>query len=174
VTFDKFRASDWLMAGGGALMLVSGWLPWVKALGPGGLSKANAFDFTVTGALPWLLLVGTGVIAVLVAGRVIPAAGLRWPLTFLFANAGATLLVLIRLLFDPIDGKDAFQAEGGSLTIGVGLYGAVIAGALATTGAVKSYTEHGGSLRDLTDVEKLKAAFAGDRRDGADRHHAPK
>jgi hypothetical protein len=168
VEVDKFRASDWLMAGGGALMLVSGLLPWVKALGPGGLSKANAFDFTFTGALPWLVLVGSGVLACLVAGGVVPAAGLRWPLVFLFADAGATLLVLFRLFVNPIDGKSSFEAEGGSLTFGVGLYGAVVAGLLATTGAVRSYTEHGGDLRDLASIDKLRATFGG--AGGAGRH----
>jgi H+/Cl- antiporter ClcA len=170
VEFDKFRASDWLMAGGGALMLISGLLPWVKAVGPQGLSKMNAFDFTLTGAVPWLVLVGSGVLAFLVAAGVVQPAGMRWPLVFLFANTGSTVLVLIRLLFNPIDGKQTFEEVGGSLTFGIGLYGAVVACVVATTGAVVSYTEHGGDLRDLADLDKMRAMISGGRPDRTDKH----
>jgi hypothetical protein len=161
------------MAGGGALMLVSGLLPWVKALGPGGLAKANAFDFTFTGALPWMLVVGTGVLALLVAGGVLPEHGLRWPAAFLFAGALSTGLIHFRLLVNPIDGKEAFEDGGGSLTFGIGVYGALVAAAVATVGAGKTYTDKGGELRHLVSIDKLKELFGNPPRNDAGHHRSP-
>ena len=41
-----------------------------------------------------------------------------------------------------------------------------VGAALATAGAVMSFTAAGGDLKDLTDPNKLKAAFGGDDADG--------
>lgn len=170
---NKLKASDWLMVGGGGLMLVSGFLGWVKLTGPAGTSTTNAFDFTLTGAVPWLLICSIGVIALLVATGVMPRSTTPWPLVFVFGAAVATLLLLVRLIFNPIDGKATFESRGGEVGFGLGIFGALIAAILAAVGAVMSFTEAGGDLRDLTDVEKIKSSFTGGRARHDDRPPPP-
>jgi hypothetical protein len=161
VDLSKLTASDWLMVGGGGLMFVSGFLGWVKLTGPAGTRTANAFDFTLTGAVPWLLLCSIGVVALLLATGTMPRGTTPWPLLFVYASATATLLLLVRLIFNPIDGKETFESLGGEIGFGLGIFGALIAAVLTAVGAVRSFTDGGGDLRELTDVEKIKRRFAG-------------
>lgn len=148
---SKFKQSDWLKVGGAAVVLVFAFFDWLSFDAGGfGSFGVNAFEFEFTGTLPWILVVATGVLTFLMASGMMKAGSLPWPLLMLGATALATVLMLIRLLFNPgADGLDrAF-----------GLYLSVIGGAVALAGAFLSYRESGGTLDDLTDIEKIKGQF---------------
>ena len=70
----------------------------------------NVFDFFWTGTLPWILVIATGVITFLLVQGMMKPGTLPWPLIFLVATGLAALLLLIRLIFNPIDGSDALEA----------------------------------------------------------------
>ena len=158
---SKFKTSDWLKVGGGALMLIAGFLSWITfdipaeaaAFAP---DEPNAFDFFWTGTLPWILLVGVGVIAFLLAARMMKSSGTPWPLILLAAAALATLLVLIRVLFNPHEGGDALDEV---INRGIGMWLALIASILVLAGAWLGFQESGGNINDLTDMNKLKRSF---------------
>ncbi|CAN5824291.1 hypothetical protein BH18ACT2_BH18ACT2_22160 [soil metagenome] len=150
----RFTTSDWLIIGGGAVMLVFGLaLKWVTV--PGFGSVGNPFDYFFTGGLAWLLTVAAGVIAFLLASNTMRAGTTPWPLVLVGMTGLATLLMLIRLLLGP--GAD-FAGRG------AGMWVSFIAAAVALAGSVMRFTESGGNLGDLTDVDKLRGAF--DRPDG--------
>ena len=97
---SKFRTGDWLLVAGGAVMLIFGFaLDWVTAdTIIGQVSGGNAFDFFFTGGIAYLLVVGAGVVAFLLAGDLINADHVPWPIVLLGATGLATLLMLLRLL----------------------------------------------------------------------------
>jgi len=161
--FSKFKTNDWLIVGGGLGMLIFGFLSWTKVsvAGLGSTSGANAFDFFFTGTIPWLLLVASAVLTVLLVTEKIAKDSLPWPMIILAATGLAALLLIIRFLFNPIDGKDFIEAAGGSVGRGAGLILSLIAGLVAAAGGVMSFTASGGNLKDLTDVNKIKDAFDG-------------
>jgi len=78
----------------------------------------------------------------------------------LVATGLAALLLLIRLIFNPIDGKDEIEAAGGDVGRGVGLILSAISGFVAFAGAFMGFKESGGEFGDLTNMDKLKASFA--------------
>ena len=166
--FSKFKTNDWLVVGGGAGMLIFGFLNWTKVsvAGFGSSSGANAFDFFFTGTIPWLLLVASAVVTALLVMEKIPKDSLPWPLIILAATGLAAILLLIRFLFNPIDGKGFIEDAGGSVGRGVGLILSLLSGLVAAAGGVMSFTASGGNLKDLTDVNKIKDAF--DKDDGDD------
>ena len=82
-----------------------------------------------------------------------------WPLIMLVATGLAALLLLIRLFFNPIDGKDAIESVGGSVGRGIGLILSAISGFVAFAGAFMGFKESGGEFNDLTDMDKIKASF---------------
>lgn len=148
---SKFKQSDWLKVGGAAVVLVFAFFDWVEFDAGGfGSFGVNAFEFEFTGTLPWILVVATGVLTFLMAGGLMKPGNLPWPLLMLAATALATVLMLIRLLFNP-------GASG--LDRALGLYVSVIGGAVALAGAFISFKESGGTLDDLKDVEKIKGQF---------------
>ncbi len=168
---SKFKTSDWLKVGGGALMLVAGFLTWWQPTCPSGVNSSaceatidaldldiNAFDLTFTGLFPWLLLVAIGVLTFLaVAGIFKLPDSMPWPTIFLAAAGFSALMVVIRLLADPFDTglvDDATER-------GIGMYLAVVAAALVLFGCIKGYTESGGNLSDLKDMNKMKSQFGG-------------
>ncbi|MGH9272724.1 MAG: hypothetical protein ACRDZ2_15810, partial [Ilumatobacteraceae bacterium] len=152
---QRFRTSDWLIIGGGAVMLIFGLaLKWVTV--PDFGSAGNPFDFFFTGGLAWLLTVAAGVLAFLLASNTMRAGTTPWPLVLLGMTGLATLLMLIRLLLGP--GADIAGR-------GPGMWVSFIAAAVALAGSVMRFTEAGGNLGDLTDVDKLRDAF--DRPDTA-------
>ncbi len=156
--FSKFKTSDWLIAGGGAGMLIFGLFKWVKVDGPfGGSAGGNAFDFFFTGTVPWLLLVGSAVITVLMALGTMKRAN-PWPLVILAATALGALLVLIRLIFNPID-CGGFDDCGDLFKRGFGLFLSTAAAIVAAVGGFLGFKESGGDLNDLTDMNKIKGAF---------------
>lgn len=157
----KFTTSDRLKVGGAAAFFVFSLFTWVKVSAGGfGSSGGNAFDFFWTGVVPWLLIVGVGVVSVLLAIGTIKPGTTPWPLILLGASGLAALLVVIRLLFNPIKGADAIEATGiVEISRGFGLYLSTIAALAVAAGAAMAFKESGGDLNDLTDVDKLKVAF---------------
>jgi hypothetical protein len=161
VDLSKFKPSDWLLLGGGVLFLIGGFLDWITAEASVGgvgfsVSGGNAFDFFLTGIIPWILIVGAAVItALLLAGTLRPATA-PWPAILVFATAVGALLVLIRFLV-PAIGEDV--PDGIDIGRGVGLWVCVLAAIASTVGAVLGFREAGGTLNDLTDAGKLRAAF---------------
>ncbi|MCU1360921.1 MAG: hypothetical protein JWN99_2210 [Ilumatobacteraceae bacterium] len=165
---SKFKTSDWLKVGGGIGFLIFGFVSWVKfsATNPVtgtkvSASSGNVFDFFFTGTIPWILIIGTAVITVLLIMGTIKAGALPWPLIMLAATALALLLLLIRLLFNPLDGKDAIEAGGGDVGRGFGMILSVLSGAAAFAGAFLGFKESGGDLNDLKDMNKIKGQFTG-------------
>ena len=163
--FSKFKTSDWLKIGGAIVFLIFGFMSWITTSvdgvdvpdGDGG----NVFDFFWTGTLPWILVLGAGVITFLLVNGTVKAGGLPWPLIMLLATGVAALLLLIRLIFNPLEGKDALEAFGFEIGRGIGMIGSTVGGCLAFAGAVMGYTESGGSLSDLKDMDKMKSQFGG-------------
>ncbi len=73
----------------------------------------------------------------------------------------------MRIIFNPIDGKDLIESAGGDVGRGIGMIRSVIAGLAALAGAYMNFTAHGGELSNLTDVDKLKSSFAKSDASGA-------
>ena len=159
---SKFKTSDWLKVGGGAGILIFGFVSWVKVEGGGvSYSAGNVFDFFFTGTVPWILLIGTAVITLLLITGTLKADRLPWTLIMLAATALAALLLLLRLLINPIEGKDIIEAGGGSVGRGIGMILSTVAGLVSLAGAFLGFKESGGDINDLKDMNKLKGQFSG-------------
>ncbi len=140
--FSKFKTSDWLKIGGALVFLVFGFLSWVKAEFAGFASDdANVFDFFWTGTLPWILVIATGVLSALLVMGTLKKDMAPWAMIFLAATAAASLLVLIRLIFNPLENKDAAEELGIEFKRGIGLFGSVIGSLAATAGAFMGFKE---------------------------------
>jgi hypothetical protein len=163
VDFSKFKTSDWLKIGGALGFLIFGFFNWVNFeyggidLGGGG----NVFDFFWTGILPWILVLGTGVLTFLLIQGTMKAGGKPWHLIFLIATGLAVLLLLIRLIFNPIENSDLIEAGGGEINRGIGMYLSVLSAIAAFAGAFLGFKESGGDFNDLKDINKLKSSFGG-------------
>ncbi len=157
--FSKFRTPDWLVIGGGLVFLIAGFIDWFDT----GPVSSTAFEFTFTGLIPWILLVGAAVLTFLRAGGILKDGGAPWTLIILGATGLGALLVLIRMII----GADASDLVSGapdeSLDRAGGLWIAVIGALVAAAGAFLSFQAGGGNVRDLTDMDKMKGAFRGDR-----------
>ena len=155
---SKFRTADWLMVGGGAAMLILGFvLPWtsVEAIGISD-SGDGPFDYFFPGGIAWLLIVAVGVLALLDAIGNLPPTQ-PWPLILLGLSGLGTLLMLIQILMGP-----RFDSIGGAVEYsrGIGMWLAVVWAVIVTVGAVMSFQAGGGTMKDLTDMDKLKSSFA--------------
>ena len=161
--FSKFKTSDWLMIGGGAAMLVLGFvLKWTSVdTGFASASGDGPFDYFFTGGIAWLLVVAVGVLALLNVMGKLPATQ-PWPLIFLVGAGLAAILMLLRII---LGARFDFADRG------IGMYGAFVWAAVAAAGAFLNFQASGGNLKDLTDVDKLKASFAKD--DGNDEMPPP-
>jgi hypothetical protein len=163
--FSKFKTSDWLKVGGAVGFFIFGFFNWISVSAPGGfggigsVGSGNVFDFFWTGTLPWLLVLATGVLTVLLLQGIIKPGKLPWPLIMLGATALSALLLLLRLIFNPIAGKSAAESVGFSIDRGFGMYLCVLSGLAAFAGAFLGFKESGGDLNDLKDINKLKAEF---------------
>ncbi|MEP7047439.1 MAG: hypothetical protein ABI949_12195 [Ilumatobacteraceae bacterium] len=168
---SKFKTSDWLKVGGAIGFLIFGFFSWVTIDGPAGFGSANAggnvFDFFWTGTLPWILIIATGVITFLLVQGTMKPGSLPWPLIMLIATGLAALLLLIRLIFNPIDGSDVLESAGFSVGRGIGMILSVLSGLAAFAGAFLGFKESGGDFNDLKDMNKLKGAFQGSGSDSA-------
>ena len=166
--FSKFKTSDWLIVGGGGAMFIGGFLNWITISGFGfSDSGGNAFDFFFTGTVPWLLLVASAVITALVVTGTLKKEQAPWTMIILAATALSALLLIIRFIFNPIEGKDIIESAGGSVGRGIGMIVSLIGGLVATAGAFMNFQAAGGELSDLTDMNKLKESFGGDKSDDA-------
>jgi hypothetical protein len=155
VDLSKFKTSDWLKVGGAIGFFIFGFFHWLKS--DFGGSGTNVFDFFWTGTIPWLLVIATGVITFLLATGAMKAGSLPWPLIFLLATGLAALLLLIRLIFNPI----GCPISDCGISRGIGMYLSVISGLVAFAGAFMGFKESGGDFADLKDMNKLKGAFQG-------------
>ena len=157
---SAFTKSDWMKIGGAIGIFVFGFFDWVtiEALGVS-TSVGNVFDFFWTGTIPWLLIMAVGTLTVLLALKVLDAKQLPWPLIMLAASALAALLLVIRLVFNPLAESDTIELLGGDVGRAFGMYLAVISGLVVFAGALMAFTESGGDLNDLKDVNKLKSQF---------------
>lgn len=167
---SKFKTSDWLMIGGGVGIFIFGFFEWVT-VEAGGVSfggGGNVFDFFWTGTIPWILVIGSAVVTFLLVQGTLKRDQLPWPLILFAATALAALLLLIRLVFNPVEGSGSFGVEVGR---GIGLILSALSGFAAAAGAFLNFQASGGNLKDLTDVDKLKASFAKD--DGNDEMPPP-
>jgi hypothetical protein len=159
---SKFKTSDWMKVGGALAFFIFGFFDWVTVDAPGGIasiSVGNVFDFTFTGLLPWLLIMLTGVISALLVLDIMKPGKLPWPLIFLAASAFAAFLLLIRLIFNPVENSDLYEAAGASVGRSFGMIVCVIAGLVVFAGAFLGFKESGGDFNDLKDIEKLKSQF---------------
>lgn len=160
--FSKFKVHHWLIVGGAAGLFIFGWFNWTTVEFAGVSDSGNNFtDFFWTGILPWLLIIGSGVITFLIVGGIIKPGTVPWNLIILAATVLGALLLLIRLIFNPLDGKDAIEDAGGDVGRGFGLYLSTISGIVAAVGAFLWFQASGGNLKDLTDMDKLKSQFQG-------------
>lgn len=162
---SKFKLHHWLIVGGAAGFFIFGWFDWLKVsfdgpLGLGGAEAGGNFtDFFFTGIVPWILVMASAAVTVLlVTGKLKPNL-LPWPLLILAATALAALLLLIRLVFNPLDGKDALEAVGVEVGRAFGMILSVLAGLVAAVGGFLNFKDSGGDIGDLTDMNKLKSAF---------------
>jgi hypothetical protein len=157
---SAFTKSDWMKVGGAVGFFIFGFFNWVTIEFAGvSASGFNVFHFFWTGTLPWLLVMGVAALTVLLALKVLDAKQLPWPLIMLAASGLAAVLLVLRLLFNPIDGSDALEIIGGDVGRGIGMYLSVISGLVVFAGAFLGFTESGGDLNDLKDVNKLKSQF---------------
>lgn len=154
--FSKFKTPDWLIIGGAVGFFIFGFFEWVTVSVSGfGVSAGNVFDFTFTGTLPWLLVMASALITVLLALDVLKQDQAPWPLILLAMTAVAAFLLLIRLIFNPLDVPS--QIDVGR---GIGMILSVASGLVATLGGYLNFTSKGGDIKDLGDMDKLKASFA--------------
>ena len=159
--FSSFKTSDWLKVGGTIAFVVFGFFTWVEVSMAGfGSETENVFGFTWTGLIPWLIFVAVGVLTALLRTGKMKAGTAPWPLILMVLSIIAATLVLLRLLFNPLENKDLFEAAGGEVSRGFGLYLCSIAAIAIAVGGVMGFTESGGDFKDLTDVDKLKGQFA--------------
>lgn len=153
VDFSKFKVSDWLMIGGGVAMLILGFvLPWSKV---GDFTGDGPFDYFFTGGIAWIIVVVIGALAFAKGLGKLPEDK-PWPLIFLIANGVAVILMLLRLILGGRDLGFGLDADRG-----LGMYGAFLWAILGAVGAYMSFTEAGGELGHLTDMDKMKSSFSG-------------
>jgi len=158
--FSKFKTSDWLKVGGAIVAFFGYFFDWTSVDCPNipgiGSVCANAnlsgSSFFFRGTLPWLLVLATGVLTALLVFEVVKKTVLPWSIVFLAATGLATLLVLIYIIHPSYQG---FTGIGR----GIGAWLAFFGSAAAFAGSFIGFTEGGGDLNDLKDINKLKAEF---------------
>ena len=154
---SKFKTSDWLKVGGGAVMLISGFLAWYSFDNGFGSISYSGFDFFFTGIVPWLLLVAIGVLTFLGAAGIFKLpSSLPAPLIFLGASALSALLILIRFT-----GPGHGVPDGVDMSRSAGLFLALLAAIAVCVGSFLGFKESGGDINDLKDMNKMKSQFGG-------------
>ena len=157
---SKFKTSDWLKVGGGVAFLIAYFLDWSSfpTYNVGGVSYGGAnlsgSDFFFRGTLPWLLTVATGVMAFLLAAGIVKAGKLPWNIIFVAATALATLLVFIYIIHPTYSGVS-------DIGRGIGAWLGLVGAGVALAGSFIGFTESGGTLNDLKDINKIKGQFSG-------------
>jgi hypothetical protein len=153
VDFSKFKVSDWLMIGGGAAMLILGFvLDWTTVSSSFGSAGGDGpFNYFFTGGIAWILVVAVGGLAFANANGNLPKTQ-PWPLIFLIASGVAVILMILRLI---LGARFDFADRG------IGMYGAFVWAAISVAGAYMGFKEAGGELGHLTDMDKMKSSFSG-------------
>jgi hypothetical protein len=152
---SKFKTSDWLKVGGAGVAFIAYFLDWTSFDCPDSVCDNANFSgstFFFRGTLPWLLLLATGVLTVLLVLEVVKKTLLPWNIVFLAATGLATLLLLIYIIHPSYSGFS-------SIGRGIGVWLAFFGSAAALAGSFMGFTEGGGDLKDLMDVNKLKTEF---------------
>ena len=139
---NKLKPTEYLVVGGGAIMLIFGLLKWfswdVKENAVVVVSdKSNAFDYLLTGVLPWILVAGAGAVTLLLATGALNPGKVPWPLAVLAATVLGTILVIIRLIIGP-DVDTAGSASVDS-SRGIGLWFSALGAIIAAAGAFLTY-----------------------------------
>ncbi|MEX1105755.1 MAG: hypothetical protein WEB78_06115 [Ilumatobacteraceae bacterium] len=162
---SKFKTTDWLKVGGGAVFFIAGFLTWWKAELAGFTSNrlTGVGDYFGTVGLAWLIFTAIAVLTVLsVLDRFKLPGTLPVPLVFLVASAVGLLLVLTRFLFDGVDTGGVDVGDFGiDISRGIGNWLGTAAAIVVVVGCVLSFTESGGDLNDLKDIDKIKSQFGG-------------
>jgi hypothetical protein len=155
--FGRFKTADWLVVVGGAAFFVTGFLDWFDA----GPVSPNAFDFPVTGMVPWILLTSAALIVFLVAGEVISAGAIPWPLVVLAVTVPAAVLVSVRLVVgaDLSDLVDLAGEPDRSLDRAGALWLSAIAAGVSAAGGVIGFASAGDRIGELPDLQKIRDAF---------------
>ena len=132
---SRFKTGDWLLVGGGAVMLVVAqildWATVDSERGSGGLH--NAFDYPATGGLAWALTVAAGILAFLLASGLMRPGRAPWPELLLGATGVATVLMVVRVILG------AGEIVTFDLQRGPGMWAALLAAVLGFAGAVTNY-----------------------------------
>ncbi|MGH9136459.1 MAG: hypothetical protein ACRD0G_05340 [Acidimicrobiales bacterium] len=143
---DKLKPNDWIVAAGGALVLVFGlvrWFSWEVTVEEvvATRGKSNAFDYFFTGVVPWMLIAGTGVVTVLLATEALRPGKIPWPLVLLAATALGFVLIVIRLIIahDPATGSGA----DADVSRGLGVWMSALGGLVAVVGAFIGFRNEG-------------------------------
>jgi hypothetical protein len=162
--FSKLKTSDWLKVGGAVAFLIFGFFNWLSVdygadFGGATETGAKVFDFFFTGTVPWILVLGSGIVTLLMATGRMKSGKANLAMLMLLANGVAAILMLIRVIFNPLDGKDALEAFGVDVGRGIGMILSTVAVLAAAAGAFIGYTESGGNINDLKDINKLKGGF---------------
>ncbi len=162
--FSTFKTSDWLKIGGALGFLIFGFFNWLSVdygadFGGATESGARVFDFFVTGTIPWILVLGTAIVTVLLRTGRLSLSKANLPMLMLLANGVAAVLILIRLVVNPLDGKDMLESIGVDVQRGLGMILSTASVLVATAGAFIGFTESGGRIDDLRDIDKLKGGF---------------
>jgi hypothetical protein len=164
VDVSKFKTTDWLKVGGGAVFFIAGFLTWWKAEYAGfqGDGATGLSDYFGTVGIAWLIFTAIAVLTVLAALDVFKLpTSLPAPLVFLGASVLALLLVLIRFLFDGVDTGGIDVGDFGiDISRGIGNWLGTLAAIAIVVGCVLGFKESGGDLNDLKDIDKIKSQFA--------------
>jgi len=161
MNFSTFRTADWLKIGGALGFLTFGFFDWVTVSGDdvSFATDPKVFDFFVTGTIPWILVLGTAIVTVLPRTGRLSSSKANLPMLMLLANGVAAVLILIRLVVNPLDGKDMLESIGVDVQRGLGMILSTASVLVATAGAFIGFTESGGRIDDLRDIDKLKGGF---------------
>jgi hypothetical protein len=161
---STFRLHHWLIIGGAAGLLAFGLLDWVRVSAFGfSDTGGNAFDFFWTGTLPWMLITASATFTVLVVQGVIRSDSAPWPLLVLLGTSLGALLLVVRLVFNPIDGSEVIEDAGGSVGRTLWMFLAVASGVTSAVGGYLGFQAEGGTLDDLTDLDRLRQSFTASR-----------
>ena len=134
---EGFGLGNWLKAAGGMVFFVAGLLPWWRlAVSDGPLVTTNAFTYDMTGLVPYAVFVGIAIVTIIIETESLGLPRILVnPTLTLLAAFGATVLVGIRFFMDGYDNA-LLEADGYSITRGVGLYLAAVAALTVLAGSV--------------------------------------
>lgn len=144
---NKLSRGDKIYAGGALAYLIASVLPWFSK----GRFSGNGWDVGFIWCRLWALLFIAAV--VLLALPAFGQAKVKLPsIGYLALAALATLFALLKLIVGE-------KVVGVRLDRSIGLFLAVVAAGVTVYGGLGKFLESGGSLDELTDVDKIKRRF---------------